>query len=77
MTEPNKPIGDDDLQALVDGRLPPERLSEVEGYLAHHPEIAARVKGYREQRANLRDRLQHKAQEPIPARLRIANIRAD
>lgn len=70
------PIGDDDLVAYVDTRLAPARRAEVETYLATHPEIAARVEADLAQRAALRDRLAPKAAEPIPARLRVANIAA-
>ncbi len=42
-----------ELQAWVDGRLPPERQAEVERYLAGHPAEAARLQAYREQNAAL------------------------
>lgn len=76
MTAPRMPIGDDDLTAFVDGRLPSERQSDVELYLADHPEIAERLAADRALRAELRERLAAKAAEPVPARLRIANIAA-
>jgi anti-sigma factor RsiW len=75
MTERESPIGEDDLHAYVDGRLQPERLAIVESYLKTNPEIAAQVAGWRAQRETLRDQLTPKAAEPIPARLRISNIR--
>ncbi len=71
-----RPIGEDDLQAFVDGRLPPPRREAVSVYLNDHPELAARVAREVEQREALRARLAFKAQEPIPARLRVANIMA-
>ena len=70
------PIGDDDLSAYVDARLAPRRRAEVEAYLANHPEIAASVAVDVAQRDALRDRLAPKAAEPIPARLRVANVAA-
>ncbi len=70
----DRPIGEDDLQAYVDGRLAPLRLRAVEGYLADNPTTAARVAREAEQRQALRDRLAFKASEPIPSRLRIANL---
>lgn len=76
MTSPGAPVGDDDLAAFVDGRLPPERRAAVEAWLAERPEARARVEAERAQRDELRARLAHKANEPIPSRLRIANIRA-
>ncbi|KQV44793.1 anti-sigma factor [Duganella sp. Root336D2] len=42
-----------ELQAWVDGRLPPDRLAAVERYLADHPAEAARLRAYREQNAAL------------------------
>ena len=38
-----RPIGEDDLQGLVDERLDAARWREVEAYLADHPEARARV----------------------------------
>jgi anti-sigma factor RsiW len=77
MTHPQSgPIGDDDLQAFIDGRLPEARRAEVETYLAENPEIADRVSLDRAYRDSLRVKLAGKFVEPIPPRLRIANIRA-
>jgi len=70
------PIGEDDLQAYVDGRLAPDRAAEVETYLVGRPELEARLAAYRVQREELRQRLRPLADEPIPARLRVAAIRA-
>jgi anti-sigma factor RsiW len=69
-------IGEDDLQAFIDDRLDGTRQAEVEAHLAAHPEIGERVATERRQRAMLRGQLTAKFAEPIPARLRIANIRA-
>ena len=69
-----RPIGEDDLQTFVDGRLPPARLEAVKAYLADHPATAEQVGHEIEQREALRARLAFKAQEPIPSRLRIANL---
>lgn len=70
------PIGEDDLQAYVDGYLPPDRRAAVEAYLENHEGSAAQVAAYAQQREALRQRLSTKASEPIPARLRVANIMA-
>ena len=43
MSDP-RPIGEDDLQAALDGRLPPERRALVERYLATHPEAARHLR---------------------------------
>lgn len=70
------PIGEDELQAFVDDRLEGERRTAVEAHLASHPELAGRIAAERRQRAILRSRLDAKFAEPVPARLRIANLRA-
>jgi anti-sigma factor RsiW len=77
VSDDERPIGEDDLLALVDGRLTPERTARVEAFLADHPEAAARVADHRAQRDALRARLAFKAEEPIPARLRVAAIAED
>lgn len=71
-----RPVGEDDLHALVDGRLEPERAAAVEAWLADHPEAAARVAADRAVRRSLRARLAPVHDEPIPARLRVAEIAA-
>jgi anti-sigma factor RsiW len=70
------PIGEDDLQAYVDGRLAGDRLVAVEVYLDACPDTAARVDLERRQREALRTQLAAKFTEPVPSRLRIATIRA-
>lgn len=72
----DRPIGDDDLQAFIDGRLAPERRETVDAYLALNPATAARITADRTHRDALRARLAFKAAEPIPARLRVAHLRA-
>ncbi|WP_426320866.1 anti-sigma factor family protein [Pseudoduganella sp. R-43] len=42
-----------ELQAWVDGRLPPDRQAAVDRYLADHPAEAGRLQAYREQNAAL------------------------
>ena len=69
-------IGEDDLQAFIDDRLDTPRRAAVEAHLALNPEIRERVATERRQRATLRGQLEAKFAEPIPARLRNANIRA-
>jgi anti-sigma factor RsiW len=70
------PIGEDDLQALIDGRLSSARLETVKAFLASNPALASQVEREIEQREALRAKLAFKAQEPIPARLRISNLMA-
>jgi anti-sigma factor RsiW len=71
-----RPIGEDDLQAYIDGRLMPARREEVEAYLAANPAAAAETALEAKHREALRARLAFKASEPIPARLRVANLMA-
>lgn len=75
MTDP-VPVGDDDLQAYVDGRLSPGRSSLVAAYLAEHPDVSARLAAYTAQRDALRNALRSKYDEAIPAGLRVAHVTA-
>jgi anti-sigma factor RsiW len=68
------PIGEDDLNAFVDGRLGPERHALVSRFLADNRQLGDRVAADIAARNALRESLQFKAAEPIPARLRIANL---
>jgi anti-sigma factor RsiW len=71
---PKPPIGEDDLNAYVDGRLSPERQAMVARFLADHPQLSERVTADIAARDALRETLRFKADEPIPARLRVANL---
>ncbi|MBR0644529.1 anti-sigma factor family protein [Plastoroseomonas hellenica] len=70
------PVGEDDLQAWVDGRLPPERRTAVDAWLAANPVAAARFRAMAAQREMLRDALRPHHDAPMPARLRVANLLA-
>ncbi|MCF8483487.1 MAG: anti-sigma factor [Rhodospirillum sp.] len=74
MMQGDRLIGEDDLQAYVDGRLAPDRRDAVEVFLGEHPEEAERIEAHRAQRDMLRALLKTKIEEPIPARLRVAPI---
>ncbi|WP_291844529.1 anti-sigma factor [Bradyrhizobium sp.] len=74
MNSRDAPIGEDDLQAFIDERLSGERRSMMEAYLAQSPDTRERVAEDRRHRDALRARLERVAREPIPMRLRIANI---
>jgi anti-sigma factor RsiW len=76
VTDPIPPIGDDDLQAWADRRLPQDRHATVEAYLAAHPDVASRLAAYVAQNTGLSDALRAKFEEPIPARLRIDTLLA-
>jgi anti-sigma factor RsiW len=68
------PVGEDDLNAFVDGRLGPERHALVSRFLADNRQLGERVAADIAAKNALRESLQFKAAEPIPARLRIANL---
>ncbi|MCP1549475.1 MULTISPECIES: anti-sigma factor [Methylobacteriaceae] len=71
-----RPVGEDDLHGLIDGHLEPERQALVEAWLRGNPARAAEVSADRALRERLRTRLAPIAEEAIPARLRVANIRS-
>lgn len=70
------PVGEDDLQAYVDGRLAPERRDVVATYLAAHPDQTLRLAQLADQQKRLRDALQAKFEEPVPNRLRIVSLQS-
>jgi anti-sigma factor RsiW len=69
-----RPVTEDDLQAYVDAALEPARRNEIEHYLETHPEVANRINGYIQQRAELRAALQPIAEEPVPPELNLARM---
>ncbi len=69
-------IGEDELPARIDGRLPAERAEAVDRYLAAHPEARQRWSQYAAQRQALRAAFAQ-AGGPIPARLRVADVLAE
>ena len=71
-----RPVGEDDLEHFIDGRLPPDRLDAVRHHLANHPADRARVEADQALRAELRRRLDPIAAEAIPSRLRVATLLA-
>ena len=69
-----RPIEEDDLQAWVDGRLPPEKTEAVAAHFAAHPELRERFSQYARQKDELRAAFAGPAEQPIPARLRVAGL---
>jgi len=69
-----RPVGEDDLEAYIDGRLAGVRLAAVEALLAANPVLQARVSGDRAVRDALREKLAAVAAQPIPSRLRVATL---
>jgi anti-sigma factor RsiW len=71
-----RPVEEDDLQAWIDGRLPPERAEIVDAYLAAHPEEWERYAQYAEQREALRAAFGAQPAEAIPTRLQVSHLLA-
>jgi anti-sigma factor RsiW len=67
-------IGEYELNAAIDGQLAPDRAAAVEAYLAVNPEEAARLRGDREIRDELRRAWAGESAEPVPARLRVHRL---
>jgi anti-sigma factor RsiW len=67
MNDPNSAISEFDLHAYVDDRLPEARRSEVQQYLATHPEDEERLRLYQEQNKSLHVLFDSTLGEPIPA----------
>lgn len=63
------PVTEAELQAWVDGQLPPARRAAVDGYLALHAAEAARLHAYREHAIALRARYAPVLDETVPAAL--------
>ena len=64
-----RPISDDDLHALADGRLPPDRHAALESTLEGNADVAARVGFYRRLNAELHAGYDFMLNEPVPERL--------
>ncbi|MBI1906168.1 MAG: anti-sigma factor [Rhodocyclales bacterium] len=65
----NAPISEPDLHAYADGRLAGARLTQMETWLAAHPERRAEVDAWRRQSAQLHRAYDAVLNEAIPARL--------
>jgi len=71
MTDPNRPVQEDELHAYVDDRLEPARRAEVERHLRSNPGLQHRIDGWREQAEALRGALAFRLQEPVPSSLNL------
>ncbi|MDH4093394.1 MAG: anti-sigma factor [Betaproteobacteria bacterium] len=70
MSETGQPVGESELQAWADGRLPAGRRADVEAWLTARPEEAERVSAYRGLNEQLRARFGAVLDEPVPEQLR-------
>ena len=66
---PNQPMTEAELHALVDGQLTPERQREIEAYLASRPDEAQRADIYRAQKRELRALFDPVLDEALPQRV--------
>ncbi|WP_210395221.1 anti-sigma factor family protein [Motiliproteus sediminis] len=67
----NQPVTEQDLHALVDGLLPPDRIDTVNAWLASHPEDAAKVADYRQINRELQNAYPTPTGDWTPARRKI------
>ncbi len=74
MTDHRIPVTEDELHAYVDNELPAERRSDVEAWLATHPDDAGRVQSWRAMADALHARYDSVADEPVPKRLEIERL---
>ena len=74
MSDPARPIDDDDLHAFVDGQLAPDRRTALQQYLDTNPDAARRVVAYQAQRTELRALFLTPETGALPPRLDLATI---
>jgi anti-sigma factor RsiW len=74
MTDRNIPVTEDELHAYVDNELPAERRSDVEAWLATHPQDAQRVQSWRAMAEALHARYDSVVNEPVPKRLELERL---
>jgi anti-sigma factor RsiW len=70
----DRPIGEDELHAYLDGVLDEGRQAAVRRYLDARPEERARLAAYRRQGEALREALAPVADQPLPAELNLNAI---
>jgi anti-sigma factor RsiW len=74
MSDPSRPIEEDDLHAFVDGQLVPDRRPALQQYLDANPEAARRVAAYQAQRVALRAAFIVPDRGTLPPQLDLARI---
>lgn len=70
----DRPITDDDLQAYVDDALDSRRRTQVQAWLAEHPEAAAQIEVDVALRTELRAALEPIVDDPLPAELNLRRL---
>jgi anti-sigma factor RsiW len=74
MNDRDQFVGEDELNAYVDGELPADRCSAVEAWLATHPDDAAKVAAWRKHVELIRARYGAVADEKPPQRLDVVRL---
>ncbi|MGB6940067.1 MAG: anti-sigma factor, partial [Xanthobacteraceae bacterium] len=74
MIDRDQIVGEDELNAYVDGELPAERLGAVEAWLASHPDDAVKVAAWRQQAELIRARYGAAVNEKPPQRLNVERL---
>ena len=77
MTAPThgpRPVHEEDLHAYVDGRLDSDRRDAVAQRLAGDATLRRRVEDWQAQRELLREGLEFRQREPVPAALSLSNL---
>jgi anti-sigma factor RsiW len=74
MIDRDQILGEDELNAYVDGELPAERLGAVEAWLASHPDDAVKVAAWRQQAELIRARYGAAVNEKPPQRLNVERL---
>lgn len=67
-------IDESELHAWIDGQLDTDRAGAMAAAIADSPELAARANAYAEQNSEIRALFAGVADEPLPERLRAANV---
>jgi anti-sigma factor RsiW len=74
MSDPGRPIAEEELHAWIDGQLAADRKPAVLRYLEGHPETARQVGAWRAQKEALRAAFASIAAEPVPPRLALERL---
>jgi anti-sigma factor RsiW len=74
VSDPSRPIAEEELHAYVDGQLEADRHPAVLRYLQDHPDVARQVAAWNDQREALQAALASVAAEPIPPRLGLERL---
>jgi anti-sigma factor RsiW len=74
MTDPIRPVQEDELHAYADDRLDPVRRVEVDAHLQANSALRRRVEGWRQQAEALRDALDFKLRETVPSSLHLGRL---